>query len=365
MRRITIIAWFILISIIVFSQNLRNYNYFSAPVKPGKISHSPSVFQAKSLESYTLEESFEGTFPPTGWTKANPDGGPGWNQQTVGTTPIPGWQGGTIDAPAGGGSKIAFCTWNTGGSSSNDQWLITSQVLINSGDELKFWVRKFGPYVDNLDVKLSTTNAQTASFTVTIANLTWTTTEGDAWTEYTYSLNTYIGQNVYIAFREHVADNYNDGAAILFDMVRIGTPPASDVGITAISSPSNETTCSLTASENVTVTVMNFGSAAATGFPVSYQVNGGTPVTETISASINAGATLDYTFTQSVNLSVYGGYEILAYTSMVGDATTFNDSYTVSVGSSDAYITVDLLTDAYPSESSWIIITQNNDMVHK
>ncbi|MBK8982354.1 MAG: hypothetical protein IPM38_08560 [Ignavibacteria bacterium] len=37
-----------------------------------------------------LFESFEGvTFPPTGWSKLNPDGGTGWNRQKAGTTPIP------------------------------------------------------------------------------------------------------------------------------------------------------------------------------------------------------------------------------------------------------------------------------------
>jgi hypothetical protein len=74
-------------------------------------------------------ESFESvTFPPPGWSKLNPDGGPGWNRQTVGTSPLPGWTGGVITAPPGGENAVAFCTWNTGGSSDNDQWLYTPQI---------------------------------------------------------------------------------------------------------------------------------------------------------------------------------------------------------------------------------------------
>ena len=66
-----------------------------------------------------LSESFEGTtFPPTGWLKISPDGGTGWNRQLNGTTPVPGWTGGTITVPTGGGNATAFCTWTTGGSAS-------------------------------------------------------------------------------------------------------------------------------------------------------------------------------------------------------------------------------------------------------
>lgn len=69
------------------------------------------------------------------------DGGTGWNRQLAGTTPIPGWNGGVITAPSGGGNAVAFCTWNTGGASSNDQWLITPQVTnVQTGDMLTFWM---------------------------------------------------------------------------------------------------------------------------------------------------------------------------------------------------------------------------------
>ncbi|MCA9946727.1 MAG: hypothetical protein KC449_24770, partial [Anaerolineales bacterium] len=59
-----------------------------------------------------IDESFEGTFPPAGWTKLNPDGGSGWAKQAIGTTPIPGWTGGVVTGPANGGSAVAFATWN-------------------------------------------------------------------------------------------------------------------------------------------------------------------------------------------------------------------------------------------------------------
>ena len=84
----------------------------------------------------TLDESFEGTFPPAGWVKFSPDGGTGWEQITVGTTPLPGWNGGVATAPpaANPGTAMAYATWTTGGLSSNEQWLVSTRI---TGDEKK------------------------------------------------------------------------------------------------------------------------------------------------------------------------------------------------------------------------------------
>ena len=172
----------------------------------------------------TLSESFEDpTFPPTGWMKYSPDGGTGWDRLTAGTTPIPGWTGGTVTVPPGGGSATAFCTWSTGGAASNDQWLVSSQVTgVASGDTLSFWVRKVFDYADNLDILISTTDNQMASFTTTVDNIVYSTTD-TGWVYYSYNLTDFVnaGDDIYIAFREHVADNFNDGDAIFVDLVSV------------------------------------------------------------------------------------------------------------------------------------------------
>jgi hypothetical protein len=177
----------------------------------------------------TLSESFEGaTFPPTGWLKASPDGGTGWNRQTVGTTPIPGWTGGTVTAPPGGGNAVAFCTWNTGGATANDQWLISPQVMnVQSGDQLSFWVRVFGnaTYLEQLDVRISTTGTNVANFTTVVEAIVWNpgSANDTAWIQYTYQLTNYVsaGSNIYIGFREHVLDNVNQGAAVMLDKIEV------------------------------------------------------------------------------------------------------------------------------------------------
>ena len=178
----------------------------------------------------SLSESFEGgTFPPAGWTKLNPDGGTGWDRQLAGVSPIPGWNGGTTSVPTGGGTAAAFCTWNTGGATSNDQWLVSPQITnVQPDDSLRFWLLKPGytsaSYLDNIDILISTTTPTVGAFTTTVELLSFPAATGDtAWTQYEYRLGDYVsaGSDIYIAWREHVADNFNDGAAFLLDLVEV------------------------------------------------------------------------------------------------------------------------------------------------
>jgi hypothetical protein len=220
MRKSTILLqWFVVMMMgtsLLFAQNKLNV----ADSDP----NAPTT--GNGIENTTvtsIDESFESpTFPPAGWSTQSPDGGTGWERQTVGTSPIPGWNGGTVVAPVGGGQGVAFCTWTTGGASYNDQWLITPQVTISATDTLSFWVYKFSDlYIDNLDIKISTTGNATANFTTNLAQIAYLATD-TGWFYYEYPLAAYAGQDIYIAFREHVTDNFNDGAAFFLDLVKVG-----------------------------------------------------------------------------------------------------------------------------------------------
>ncbi len=169
------------------------------------------------------EESFEGAeFPPTGWSKQNPDGGGGWIQVATGTSPVPGWTGGTVTGPDGGGDFVAFATWNTGGASSNDQWLITPKLLdVKADDVIDFWMRYWPEtFADTVEVLMSTTGNDVASFDVTVATLGFGTGSDTNWVAYNYNITDFVaeGSDVYVAFRERVGDNYNNGASISFDL---------------------------------------------------------------------------------------------------------------------------------------------------
>jgi len=181
---------------------------------------------------YQLFESFETTFPPLGWTTVNPDGGTGWSQIAVGTTPFPGWNVGVVDPAPNGGDFIAFCTWNTGGQSSNDQWFITPQITVEENSVLSFdvvcWLAS--EYLDNLDILIST-NSQTNTndFNIVIEEIAFDSTEDEWWVTKNYQLSNYVatGTPVYIAFREHIEDNFANGAFVAIDNVIIGNSPRS------------------------------------------------------------------------------------------------------------------------------------------
>lgn len=193
---------------------------------------NPKVVKGAELDNPSpLFESFENpSFPPAGWIKFNPDGGTGWNRQTVGTTPIPGWNGGIITAPPGGLTAVAFCTWNTGGSISNDQWLVTPQITnVGIDDSLTFWVQCPGyanvTFLDSLIIMISTTTPTIPAFT-SAAVLYWPAASPDTlWSRKAFKLTDFPGvtpgSSIYIAFREKVADNVTDGAAILLDLVDV------------------------------------------------------------------------------------------------------------------------------------------------
>ncbi|PID67685.1 MAG: hypothetical protein CR968_05360 [Flavobacteriia bacterium] len=102
-----------------------------------------------------------------------------------------------------------------------------------------------------------------------------------------------------------------------------------DVGVSNISAPQNG---ALTNAENVTVTIFNYGLDAASNFNVSYQVDGGTTVTEAFTGTIASSESAEFTFSTTADLGVEGQtYEITATTSMSGDEDTNNDSFTKQV----------------------------------
>ncbi|MBC8485601.1 MAG: hypothetical protein H8D45_06130 [Bacteroidetes bacterium] len=106
-------------------------------------------------------------------------------------------------------------------------------------------------------------------------------------------------------------------------------PPEYDIYVNDIISPvSGE---GLTDQETVNIDIYNVGSENVSNFPVSYTINGGTPVTEIIMETLNSFDVMNYSFTTKADLSVVGTYEIVAYTSLANDEVPGNDSFTIYV----------------------------------
>jgi len=103
---------------------------------------------------------------------------------------------------------------------------------------------------------------------------------------------------------------------------------ADDLGVIEIVEP---TSGEGLGNETVTVNIENFGAAPQSNFDVSYTIDNGTPVTETVVGPIGPGAMLNYSFTTTADLSVEGTYEFEASTDLGTDSDTSNDSTTKTV----------------------------------
>ena len=99
-----------------------------------------------------------------------------------------------------------------------------------------------------------------------------------------------------------------------------------DIGISEILSPSSG--ANLSATEQVTVVVTNYGGATQSNFDVSYQLDSGDIITENVAGPLEGNSSIEYTFTQTVDVSIFGTYTITVYTSLDGDSDTSNDSST-------------------------------------
>ncbi len=97
-----------------------------------------------------------------------------------------------------------------------------------------------------------------------------------------------------------------------------------DVAVLTVNSP-DKSGCGLTATTPVNINVKNYNNVALTNLQVSYQVNGGSVVTETI-PSIAANQSLNYTFTQTANLAAYIDYNINVWVKYATDNYATNDS---------------------------------------
>ena len=136
-----------------------------------------------------LTETFEhSTFPPTGWTITNSDGG--------GQT----WAATTSFNYTAGGDSAAIHSYGASGYAETG-WLITKQISLPAGGEyyLTFWNYNVypGDYGKNSVLVSTTTNAVT-SFTTEL----WSPSSvSEPWRQEVVNLSAYAGQNIYLAFR--------------------------------------------------------------------------------------------------------------------------------------------------------------------
>ncbi|MDE6436106.1 MAG: DUF2436 domain-containing protein, partial [Muribaculaceae bacterium] len=97
-----------------------------------------------------------------------------------------------------------------------------------------------------------------------------------------------------------------------------------DLAMTGITVPTSGT--ELTASEKVSVRVTNLGTTDASGFRLTYSVNGADPVSEKYASTVKPGESVDYTFATAADLSAPGRYIFAAAVELEDDMLPHNNS---------------------------------------
>ena len=101
-----------------------------------------------------------------------------------------------------------------------------------------------------------------------------------------------------------------------------------DLGVTLISEPVSGN--NLTAEEEITVTIENFGAADQSNFDVSYNLDNNI-VTEVVPGPLSMNNTLTYTFDQTGDFAQIGNYNLTSYTSLPDDSDRYNDTSSVVI----------------------------------
>lgn len=214
---------------------------------------------------------------------------------------------------------------------SKKEWLVSPAINMNTGKILRF--------------KLATTNwngidptsmGSDDSLLIKVTNncgVSWQTLKAftaadnlsNQLTEFNVNLGTFVGQVIRVAFyaTEGSIDDTQDYDVHLDDVELISLSP-NDVGLAELLTPSAE--CGLPSSFPLKAKIANFGTLAQSGITVSYSINGGTPVTESYSGSLEPGQTAIFQFSQDVTFPSAGNYVISVWTSLNGDQDNGNDT---------------------------------------
>ena len=279
------------------------------------------IFLDEDVETFTV-----GAAGPTfsnGWTNSGTttprwevEDATGANENSLATGPF-------FDAtsPTVAGGKYLYL--ETSGGALNDQNTLSSPPvsipMSATGVKLDFAYHMFGASMGELYVVIDTNNV---SDTVVTLIGQQQTSGADPFITSSTILTGYAGKTLTVKFIGKRGTSYTGDISI--DEVKLFQPVPNEMGITEITTPTSS--CGLTASEVVTIEVQNFGTSNITSFDASFSINGGTPVTETVTTTITPNSIYSYTFTATANLSAFGPYEVKSYVTLLNDPTSSNDT---------------------------------------
>jgi hypothetical protein len=196
--------------------------------------------------------------------------------------------------------------------------------ILSNAENVEVSIRNFSPDpLSNIPIELRVDGnlVATETFTGTLAS------NEIATYQFTQTVNlSNAGQTYTIEARTTLAgDGYEPNNDYTREVSHLLT---NDVGVVLIASPISGSDLG---DETVTVRVKNFGAGTQSGFNVQYSVDGGTPVVQSFSGSIESEEELTFNFSQTADLNTVGSYTISSRTLLAGDQLASNDETSVVV----------------------------------
>lgn len=135
--------------------------------------------------------------------------------------------------------------------------------------------------------------------------------------------------------------------------------PDYDVSLVDFSSPQNN--CNLNNNALAQITVKNTGAYAISNIPVLFSYNN-TTIIDTIFDTLNTWESVDFTFTQPINLDQIQSYSFTCYTQLANDANNSNDTIKWTIENGPEIIPYTFGFESNENISDWLIEDNNNDM---
>ena len=219
------------------------------------------------------------------------------------------------------------------GTNNIDSWLVTPALNVSAGDMISFYARSAtgSTWADSIRVMYSAAGDSTPEGLNWVELGRFKASVAGTWDYINYPV-TAAGTTARFAIRYAVVNGGPSGINSNFigvDQLDIYTPQAIDASVFAISNMNSG--CGLSATTPVDVSIFNWGGSAISGFPVSFVVDNGTPVTETFTGTIPAGGSSSFLFTGTADFSAVGPHTIKAYSSLPSDGNASNDTTIATV----------------------------------
>lgn len=228
---------------------------------------------------------------------------------------------GPSDDVTGGGNYLYFFS---AGGGVDDSVMIHSPCLdlrALQRPELRFFSHMFGAAIGELNVDVFMNGTFTRVFSK-VGN------QGDFYTEEVVDLSAFKGiVELRFVAKEFVNDTRGE---IAIDQVSVIDATGFNLRVNELQSPFSN--CAL-GNETVQVQVINIGDSTVDSLPMTYRVNGGAAVNQTFNQVLAAGDTASLAFTQSLDMSTAGLFQIEVFHRVVNDDSRLNDTLRTDVES--------------------------------